>query len=144
MMKHKLFFLLILSLIVFLTGCIRTNLNIEIEFVNYSDRTLICKGGVIRELSDTVLPEITPWANGIEKTDRIISPHSKHISKAKKSGFEKLAENGLCESYYFFDIDTIINVPWERIRAENMVLKRVDIYSLEELEYKYKCVITYP
>jgi len=36
--------------------------------------------------------------------------------------------------FYFFDPDTLAQMPWERIAKENIILKRVDIHSSKELE----------
>lgn len=46
-------------------------------------------------------------------------------------------------SFYFFDPDTLELVPWERIAKENIILKRVDFHSWQELE-DYNFEIAYP
>lgn len=49
--------------------------------------------------------------------------------------YNKIAiDSGDILMVYFFDPDTLAQVPWERIARENIVLKRVDIHSWKELE----------
>jgi hypothetical protein len=48
-----------------------------------------------------------------------------------KSNFE---DGDYVIRYYFFNPDTVRNVSWERIAKENILLKRVDIYSWQQLE----------
>ena len=114
---------------------------IDIKFVNNTDHTLIVHYA-IREGSDTLLSETTPWPDGIKKTDNVLEPHSSKIS----GFFESHIRNGTLKGSYnfiFFDVDTIKSVPWERIRDEYIVVKRVSIHSMEEF-YKYNYVISVP
>lgn len=141
-MKQRLFFLLLLS-IIFLTGCFGDSLYIDVKFENNTDCTLVFHRE-IRELSDTLLQEDSPWPDGIKDSHFVINPHSTHVSRFMRSGFNHLAEHGKYHSFYFFDIDTIKSVAWERVRAENIYVKKVDFYSINDLEYKYDCVICIP
>jgi len=127
-------------MVFFITGCQEV---LDIEFVNNTDFTLVCQFDY-RELSDTILHENTPWPKGVQKTDCIIKPHSTHLSRFNQSDFIGLEEKGLCRSFYFFDVDTINAVPWERIRSENIVVKKVYIYSLNDIKYKFDNVIYIP
>jgi hypothetical protein len=45
--------------------------------------------------------------------------------------------------YYFFSYDTLLNVSWERIRDENIILKKVYFETWEDLE-ACNFTITYP
>lgn len=135
----------ILSLIftlLFLSGCPGSLSDIiDIKFINNTNYTLIVYCN-IREGSDTLLSETTPWPNGIEKTENLLKPHSSQTSRF----FESHIRNGTLKGTYnfiFFDADTIKTVPWERIRDEYIVIKRVSIHSMDEF-YKYNYVISVP
>ena len=127
--------LIFLSLSLLLSGCERGRgrLWFDIEFVNNTDRALACED-LLRELSDTVFPENSPFPNGIEKTTRVINPHSTQISRFNISRFKHLEEHGLYESFCFFDVDTINEVPWEIIRSKKNVVKVIDVYSFDDIE----------
>lgn len=140
-MKRSIFSILFLLSVLFcITGCEEV---VDIDFVNNTNFTLVCDFD-LREPSDTLLHEDTPWPNGIEKTDCVIKPHSTHVSRFNKRSFTRLEETGLCRSFYFYNIDTIKNVSWEKIRTENIVIKKVHIYSFNDLMYNYDMVICIP
>jgi len=140
-MKRCLFLIPLLFSVMFcIIGCEDV---IDIDFVNNTGFTLVCDFD-LREPLDTLLHENSPWPNGIEKIDCVIEPHSTHVSRFNKRSFTRLEESGLCYSFYFYDVDTIKNVSWERIRNENIVIKKVHIYSLNDLEYNYDKVICIP
>lgn len=142
MVKQKFIFLTAI-VSVFLTGCFVDDSVIDVKFVNNTDLTLVFYSE-IRELSDTIMQENTPWPDGVKDAHSVINPHSTHVSRFMRSGFNKLVEHNKYRSFYFLDIDTIKSVAWERVRAENIFVKKVDIYSINDLEYKYDCVIGVP
>lgn len=136
----KMINLLSISIMLCLVGCVEV---IDVEFVNNTDMTLVCSFEY-RDIKDTILHEHSPWVDGIKNTDLVIEPHSTQVSRFNKSGFSDLEEKGLCKSFYFFDIDSIKAVSWDRIRTENMVIKKVHIYSLNDILYKYDKMICVP
>lgn len=143
MMKQYRNTLLLIVLVFSIIGCERNPSWIDIKFINNTDFTLLCLDAY-RELSDTVLQEENPWPQGPNETSGLIKPHSTHVSRVTKFGLTHLEEHGLCLTLYFFDVDIIKTVPWEKIRTDNIVIKAVDIHSLDEIENKYKKIITVP
>ncbi len=146
-MKHTFMAIVVIIFLLFFTlsfsECDREPLWFDIEFVNNTDYTLACES-VLREVSDTIFPDKTLFPDGIEEITRVIKPHSTHVSRYNRYGFKHLAEKGLYESFYFFDVDTIKNVSWERIKKEKIFVKVIDIYSWDDLENKYGFLMYVP
>ena len=142
MKQSFLYYVMLLSALLFLTGCETEIEVIDFTIVNNTDQKLLSCSRY-REPADTVLPESSLWPNGIGKEDVITQPHSKHERRFVLSWIKNAINRGECFSVYYFDVDTIISVPWEKIRAEHNVVKRVDFRTMEEL-YSYHNVITIP
>ena len=114
---------------------------IDITFVNNTDHTLSIVE-CIQEASDTSLFETTPFPKGMEKTDRIVYPHSSDVSRFFEYSFRNGIKYG-CYRFYVFDVDTINTLPWEKIRNDYKIVKRIDIYSMEDI-YRNNYVFTIP
>ena len=145
--KNLLFCFILLSLMIGLTGCpCAWDDIVDITFVNNTDRTLIAIK-VYRESTDTVLPEQSFWPMGIKEDsfipELIIKPQSKHVSRFVESNIIKAINEIGCVRFYFFDLDTINSVSWERIKSENLVVKRVDFCTADDF-YRYNNVISVP
>jgi len=144
-LKHNSFYkVLYLGLIsIILTGCphdvddiqdVRINNDSDIELVFY-------KRYISTTTLDTLLSEDFPWANEISDY-YVISPYTSKDIREVKSNLEHVLTNGLYQ-YFIFNYDSIKNIPWERIRDEYIVAKRVDFDTWEELEAA-DFTITYP
>lgn len=114
---------------------------IDITFVNNTDKTISIVE-CIQEASDTSLFETTPFPEGMQKTDRIVYPHSSNVSRFLENHIRNGIKYG-CYRFYVFDVDTLNTVPWERIRNDYKIVKRIDIYSMEDI-YRNNNVITIP
>lgn len=140
-MKNRRLLIIILGIIL-LTGCPEDilELNMEIRIVNNSSEDIVWLGLTDYILSDTSkLVEKYPWRY-IE--DHIISSGSMIIDEFNSDNMKYLLNEGWL-IYYLFSYDTILTVPWDRIRDENIVLKKVYFETWEDLE-AYNFTITYP
>lgn len=75
-------------------------------------------------------PKVSPWDNILKYTIEPNTSLDYIINQRKKDAIEYSHDLLI----FFFDPDTLDQLPWERIARENIILKRVDIHSWEELE----------
>ncbi|NOQ27301.1 MAG: hypothetical protein GQ564_18220 [Bacteroidales bacterium] len=90
-------------------------------------------------IDTSILSESLPWRN---LNDYIIYAGETYIQAFNKEGFISILENGWYQ-YYLFSYDSLITIPWERIRDENIILKKVYFETWEEME-ACNFTITYP
>lgn len=97
------------------------------------------------ELADTSLWKESPFISNFklkEKYRNVIEPHSTMKALTGSDTFYQF-EVGRTRRYFFFDYDSVIALPWEIIRDEYMVLKRIDMNSMEDYK-KCNYTITIP
>jgi hypothetical protein len=75
-------------------------------------------------------PQVSPWDNIVKYTIEPDTCAKLVINQRKRDAIEH-DKNLLI---FFFDSDTLSQVTWERIARDNIILKRVDLHSWEELE----------
>lgn len=92
---------------------------------------------VPEELADTSL-----CINSPDFKYNIIEPHSTKKTLTGSNIFYQF-EVGRTRRHYFFNYDSVIALPWDRIREEYMVIKRIDMSSMKEYE-KCNFTITIP
>lgn len=92
---------------------------------------------------DTTLTKELPWGNinSIDTKD-IVNPESVGSATYFSYHVKDVLNRGWLH-FYIFNYDSLMAIPWERIRNEYIVAKRVDFNSWEELE-KSNFTITYP
>lgn len=119
---------------IILTGCPHDLEDVqEITISNNSDNQLVFyKEYKNQSVLDTALNINSPWQNGISDF-YIIKAHSSKEIKEVKSNLEFVLYNGRYQ-YFLFDYDTITTIPWDRIRDEYIVAKRIDFDTWEDLE----------
>ena len=95
------------------------------------------------ENPDTTLPIDFPWGD-IESIyeENIIESNSTGSNEYNTNSLKHILEKGWLH-YHILNYDTIITVPWERIRDEYIVAKRVDFDTWEDLEL-VEFTVTYP
>jgi hypothetical protein len=86
------------------------------------------------EVMDTTLVSAFPWGtiDNINKED-ILQPHSIVNDYYYSEHLKKILEQGWMH-YYIFYYDSLSLIPWERIRDEYIVAKRIDFDTWEDLE----------
>ncbi len=89
---------------------------------------------------DTTLMNSFPWYN-IESS--VIKPNESREENFSSSTMINAFEKGYSEQYYFFIYDSIKKIPWQGIRDEYIVAKRVDFDAWDEME-AVDFTITYP
>ncbi len=90
---------------------------------------------------DILLSKDFPWTNEVSDY-YVISPYTSKDIREVKSNLEHVLINGLYQ-YFIFNYDSIKSIPWERIRDEYIVAKRVDFDTWEEFEAA-DFTVTYP
>jgi hypothetical protein len=80
------------------------------------------------------------WGNKYEKYT--ILQDSFTIREHRSGTLKTLLKRGAYR-YYFFDLDSLQTIPWERIRDERIILKEVVFTTWEEMEAS-NFTITYP
>ena len=122
----------ILSL--FMMGCNNIGQEyIDITYVNNTDRKLFVMNQW-QAIPDTSLWE-SAWYEGIdEKIYCVINPRNSRVSRHMKKHIQTMLDEYGAYRFVIYDIDTLYNVPWEIIEKEYKIVKREDIYSLDDLQ----------
>ncbi len=122
--------------------------DLVIQIENNTNEKIVCftpigSIGETIESSDTTLTEDFPWGdiNSIYDED-IVDPYSDGEETFFSYHMEDALNNGSIH-FYIFNYDSLVTIPWERIRNEYIVSKRVDFDTWEELE-SADFTITYP
>ena len=112
-----------------------------IMLINNSDEDIVWYGTSHRLTSDTsMVYESTPWGGEIENY-KIIKGTS-YSYGINSSSIKNLLDEGWTQ-FYYFNYDSVLTIPWERIRDENIILKKVYFETWEDLE-ACDFTITYP
>ncbi|MFN3554946.1 MAG: hypothetical protein ACK4VN_03175 [Bacteroidales bacterium] len=130
-MKKASFIFLFLLLI--LVGCPTEEVpapDFQIYVINNSEATAVYTFINTRNKNDTVLWESMPWGN---INDWTLESGEVRILNAFSGDVKRTLENYHIH-YYSFYADTISAFPWNVIRDEYKVAKRVTISSWEEYE----------
>ena len=149
--QNSIFQVLFIGLVsIVFTGCphdiddvqdviINNNSDIELVFYKeYKSQTIL----------DTTLSVDYPWQNELSNFYMIDPYSSKEIREVKSnlqfilSNLQFILSNGSYQ-YFLFNYDSLITIPWERIRDENIILKKVYFETWEDLE-ACNFTITYP
>ena len=130
--------ILVCCIVVTLTSCkpdpIRT-----VMIINNSDEDILWKYSLERlgEWYDS--PSISSWLEA-----------DKHILLRGDTAFDSFISGGVKDNlmigwfkYYFFNLDSVRNIPWQRICEERIILKEVRFDSWEDFE-RCNFEITYP
>ncbi|WP_226390821.1 hypothetical protein [Penaeicola halotolerans] len=128
-MKNSKIFLFI-SILFLCTGCPdqdKFDPNREIRIVNSSDMDLV-ELRTERLLSDTLLPISSPFTDQIFIEFATIKSGSSILIPVES---ETVREYGL--TLFLLSYDTLLSVPWEQIRENNLIEMRYDL-TLEDLE----------
>ncbi|NOQ27305.1 MAG: hypothetical protein GQ564_18240 [Bacteroidales bacterium] len=140
-MKTFKIFLLVITMIV-MCGCPEEGPDYDglLEIINNSENEIVWSFHSNRIESDTsVLSESFPWSN---INDFMILPGETFRQKLNSDGFVHIFKNGWFQ-YYLYSYDSVMIIPWERIRDENIILKKVYFEIWEDLE-ACDFTITYP
>ncbi len=108
--------------------------NTDIKLVFYKEYKSL-------SILDTTLSMDYPWQNGISDF-YLIKPYSTKKNREVKSNLKYVLSKGSYQ-YYLLDFESITTIPWEQIRNEYIVAKRVNFDTWEELETT-NFTITYP
>jgi hypothetical protein len=116
-----------------LVGCPTEELpapDTQLYLINNSESTIVYIFKSTRNKNDTVLWESMPWGN---INDWTLESGEVRIFDWISGDVKRTLENYHIH-YYFFYADTISAFPWNIIRDEYKVAKRVTISSWEEIE----------
>ena len=113
--------------------------DMEEYVINNSQETIIWGIKAGSNINDTSLWGSIPW-EPIEKF-AMLPGYVDTVSFGSHS--TKEFYNDKCLHYYFFYYDSVATIPWNRIRDEYIVAKRVTISSWEEYE-EMDYTITFP
>jgi hypothetical protein len=105
---------------------------------NNSNETIIYGCLMSRDLKDI---EKNYWGGQYGKYTvfpNSLAKYEFNIAREKAADFERLPRR-----YYLFNLDSVKTIPWERIRDEQIILKKVIFNSWEEME-ACNFTITYP
>lgn len=140
-MKLQQLLIIIISLL--FCGCPHDVDDVQIiTIVNNSSEKLVFYNDQINESEyDTVLVKKYPWEEEVADF-YIVHPQAIKEIVEVKSNLEFILSNNWYQ-LYFFNCDSVQTIPWQRIRDEYIVAKRVDFESWEELE-ECNFTITYP
>lgn len=133
-------YILLISLLLF--GC-EKNQDKVITFINNTDKTICWKIG--KSYPDTSLNmETTKWIGTSRYTEQAVNPHSKgsFIEGDNKEAW--FSSNFVKDTImiFIFDKYVLIDLPWEKVKNEYLVLKRYDL-SLADLQ-RMNWTLTYP
>ncbi|NOQ27308.1 MAG: hypothetical protein GQ564_18255 [Bacteroidales bacterium] len=142
-MRNYLIFFISIILLISLTGCPDEFPpdGAELTIINNSDEDIIWFNVDHIITSDTnYMVETLPWGNNID--NYIITKGNSFSDTFLLGNIKYLLEEGWMQ-YYLLNYDTVLTVPWERIRDENIILKKVYFETWEDLE-ACNFTITYP
>jgi len=111
-----------------------------IEIYNNSEQDIVWLQRSYSTANDTAtLSESTPWRN---MESYVITSGDSYVQDFNISNFQYILKEGWFQ-YYLFNYDSLINITWERIRDENIILKKVYFETWEDME-ACNFTITYP
>ncbi|NOQ27299.1 MAG: hypothetical protein GQ564_18210 [Bacteroidales bacterium] len=111
-----------------------------IFLINNSDEDIVWYRYSHVSNSDTAyIPESFPWR---EADTKLIEKGTFYTDYINMENTNELLDEGFLK-YYFLNYDTVLTAPWERIRDENIILKKVYFETWEDLE-ACNFTITYP
>lgn len=122
--------------------------DLTIQIKNNTNETIvffapIAPVGKTNEAFDTTLTEVFPWGDASSiANENIVKPNSIGLETHFTYHMQDVLNQGFMH-YYIFNYDSLISIPWERIRDEYIVAKRVDFDTWEELEAA-DFTVTYP
>lgn len=128
--------------IISLTGCPEDfpENDAAIELINNSDEVIVWYHISHVFSSDTSkLSESFPWGD-VEK--KKIEKGTSYSYEIYSGSVKDLLKEGYLQ-FYFLNYDSVTTIPWERIRDENIILKKVYFETWEDLE-ACNFTITYP
>ncbi|MFC2096280.1 hypothetical protein ACFLQ3_01105 [Bacteroidota bacterium] len=112
-----------------------------IALINNSEEDIVRHTLNHKISNDTsILIELFPWGNDIEKYK--IPSKTTYYYGINSESIQYLLNEGWMQ-FYFLNYDTVLTAPWERIREENIILKKVYFETWEDLE-ACNFTITYP
>lgn len=112
--------------------------DMEVRIINNSEEDIIWYSYSSMP-KDTTLMDNFPW---YKSQDILINSGSSDVEQTETELLQSVLVNGY-KRYYIFNYDSVSTIPWERIRDEYIVAKRVDFASWEKLE-ECNFTITYP
>jgi hypothetical protein len=136
--EMKKFYMIIIAfvLLTLTMGCpedLRQNIIAYLEIKNNSANDIVYLPWYLEKnyVNDSIFsPKVIPWDNIGNYTLR---PGTYGTYGIKEVTRDKM-EYDINLVIFIFNSDTLSQVPWERIARENIILKRVDFHSWQELE----------
>lgn len=124
--------------------------DLTLYFVNNSEEKLVffqeVKAiGRTSSIFDTTLWEDFPWGDiqSLEKdTNWVVNSYTTGFRNYYPDHLQDALNRGYIHTF-IFNYDSLVTIPWERIRDEYIVAKRVDFDTWEELEAA-DFTVTYP
>ncbi|MDA3952622.1 MAG: hypothetical protein PF485_03180 [Bacteroidales bacterium] len=141
-MKKYIIYIVSVILLFSLTGCPEElpEHDEAIVLLNNSEEDIVWYFINHHVSSDTTqLVESTPWRD-IETKKILIG--TSYFYEIYSGSIKDLLNEGFLQ-FYFLNYDTVLTVPWEQIREENIILKKVYFETWEDLE-ACNFTITYP
>jgi hypothetical protein len=124
-----------------MTGCPEQfpEADTSIRIVNQSKEVIVwC--GFNESMGDISKTSKFLWGNEVDKYT--IHPSDTAYDSFYSGSIQTILERG-GRKYYLFNYDSVMTIPWERIRDERIILKEVTFHSWEEMEAA-DFTITYP
>lgn len=135
-------YLVSIILLISLTGCPESFPEDDgtIELINNSDEDIVWLfiGHFITSDTSRLFESYT-WG---ELEDSKIAKKTTYSYSIYTVSIKEVLDEGFLQ-FYFLNYDTVLTVPWERIRDENIILKKVYFETWEDLE-ACNFTITYP
>lgn len=110
-----------------------------VMIVNNSDEDILWKFSLQRSGEWYDSPSISSW---LERDEYIILRGDTAYERIRNAGLEENLTIGWIK-YYFFNLDSIKTISWQRICAERIILKEVVFNTWEDFE-ACNFTITYP
>ena len=133
-MKKQIFnFAFSLSILFLITGCPLEEgpyHDMEEYVINNSQDTIIWRIKASSNINDSSLWALIPW----EPIEKFAMPPGYIDTITFGSHSTKEFFKDKCLHYYFFYYDSVATIPWDQIRDEYIIAKRVTICSWEEYE----------
>jgi len=130
-------YIIICCVAVTLTACPKPFTWETIMIINNSDEDILWKFNLNAEWYDS--PSISSW---LERDKYIILRGDTAYESIGIEGIQTNLRKGWIK-YYFFNLDSIKTIPWQRICDERIILKEVRFDSWEDFE-RCNFEITYP
>jgi len=132
--------IIIVCSVLFLYSCLKVE-SFRVIIINNSNENILW------HICDIESYPNNPWitaANGkvlstmedVKKDNAYIAAGDSVVDVVHKYGY-------FPRVYYFYNYDSVCNIPWQRIKDDSIYLKKVTFYSWEEME-QCNYTITYP